>query len=173
MVTAFHSLVQDQQRRVLLLIVLVVLILVLILIIGRLLLNPANTSVRENEYVGIIFSGKKAADQLGVMLLNERNDAEYWTPSKDDIMALEKRFREYVEANLPALDPARALFRRQYYGFVRQNRPIIMIVGFCEVTGIDWRQELVTLPATSGCYVEAQYDVINDAMLYAWSNLDQ
>lgn len=149
--------------------------LLLLLILGAALIwfrTPAYTIIRQQDFEGVIFNKRRAADQLGVMLLNEHDDAMYWTPTEDDILALEKRFREYTAANLPALNPRLSLVKRQYYGFVRQESPIIMVVGFCDGAEIDWHRELVTLPATSGCYVEAQYDVINDVMLYAWASFE-
>ena len=84
------------------------------------------------------------------MLLNQHDYQMYWTPTEDEIIALEKRFSEYAAANLPALNPRLSLVKRQHYGFVRQESPKIMVVGFCAVAEIDWRRELVTLSATSG-----------------------
>jgi hypothetical protein len=150
--------------------------LILILTLGAVIIwfrTPGYTVIRNQDFEGVIFSKVRAVDLLGVMLLNEHDDDMYWTPTEDDIIALEKRIREYAAANLPALDPHLSLVKRQYYGFVRQESPIIMVVGFCDVAEIDWHRELVTLPATSGCYVEAQYDVINDVMLYAWASFEQ
>jgi hypothetical protein len=79
----------------------------------------------------------------------------YWTPTEYENITLEKRFSEYATANKPALYPHLSLVKRQYYGFVSQESPIIMVVGFCGIAEIDRHRELATLPVTSGCYVEA------------------
>ncbi len=142
----------------------VVLILVLI---------PTNEIISEQEFEGVIFSSESAAETLQVMLVTERAKEAYWTPSKAQIVDLERRLDLYVQEQMPSLAPWLTTYKRQYFGFIRDDRHLIMVVGFCKPVNIDWRRELVTLPETAGCYFEAQYDALNDDILYLWEGAER
>jgi hypothetical protein len=102
------------------------------------------------------------------MLNNERDDSGYWTPTKSQIFALESRLSSQVRKQNSSFAFLLPSYRRQYFGFIREGRAMIWIVGFCGSIDVDWRRELVSLPDTGGCYFEAQYDVGDDALLYVW-----
>lgn len=90
-------------------------------------------------------------------------------PAKQ-ILALEERLNIQVRDQLPLLASWLNTYRRHYYGFMRDGKQLIMIVGFCKETEKDWRSELITLPDAVGCYFEAQFDVASDDFLYVWQN---
>lgn len=136
-------------------------------------MRPGYTLMSEKDYEGVTFPKEVAADLLGVTLVKERTGDVYWTPTRDVIRQMEGRLNAYVQAELPEVAPHLSSYKRQYFGFERQNNRFILIVGFCEPLNIDWRRELVALPDAPGCYLEAQYDVANDVLLYAWTNYEQ
>ncbi len=147
---------------------------VLFLVVATiLLLIPSNKIITEQEFEGVIFSSERAAETLRVMLVNERAKENYWTPSKAQIVDLERRLDLYVQEQMPSLAPWLNTYKRQYFGFIRDGRQLIMVVGFCKPVNIDWRRELVTLPETAGCYFEAQYDALNDDILYLWEGAER
>ena len=62
-------------------------------------------------------------------------------------------------------------YKRQYFGFSRQGKPLIMVIGFCAPESRDWGQEVVSsLDVAAGCYFETQYDVANQNFFYLWQN---
>ncbi len=144
-------------------------ILVFIIVLLALwLIDPSYTAIDEEDFEGVIFSDRRSSDLLGVMVTNDRNEDSYWTPPEKQILALEERLRIRVQEQLPLLAPWLNTYRRQYFGFVRDGKQLIMIVGFCKQSDKDWRRELITLPEADGCYFEAQFDVTNDVFLYVW-----
>lgn len=170
---AFHRHVQERKKRLLLLIGLFLLLILAVILMSLAILNPAYTFLEEDGYSGVIFSGKKAADLLGVMLISDRTEELYWTPSRNVIRDMERRLKAYVRDELPEISPNLSDFRRQYFGFKRHDNRSILLIGFCEPLGVEWRQVLVALPDSPACYLEAQYDVENDVLLYAWTSFGQ
>ena len=155
------------RRSVLLFISVSFLILVFALLVLW-LVDPSYTVIDEEAFEGVIFSGRRSSDLLGVMVTNDRNEDSYWTPPEKQILALEERLRIRVQDQLPLLAPWLNTYKRQYFGFVRDGKQLIMIVGFCKQSDKDWRRELITLPEADGCYFEAQFDVAFDDFLYVW-----
>jgi len=163
-----------RSRRPLLIIalgLLTILIVIFLVAATILLLSPSNRIVTEDEFEGVIFSKSNAADSMRYMLVNERVEEAYWTPSKEQILDLELRLDSYVNEQLPTLSSRLNTYRRQYFGFVREGKQHIMAVGFCKPVSIDWRREPVTLPESGGCYFEGQYDATNDEFLYLWEGV--
>lgn len=141
--------------------------LFLAVIIVRHLLTD-NKHIKEETFEGVVFSQEDAARLLDVMLVKERDDEAYWMPEETQILMLEKQLDSQVQAQLPALASQLTTYKRQYFGFVRDERALIWIVGFCDTGDVDWQNDLVSFSDTPGCYFEAQYDVDNDTLLYVW-----
>jgi hypothetical protein len=99
----------------------------------------------------VIFHNKNAVDILGVMLSNEQSEETYWIPKKADIFAAESQLLSRLQSELPELASKFSLYRRQFYGFVRQGRQWIFVVGFCETGNLDWKNEFVSLADTPAC----------------------
>jgi hypothetical protein len=83
---------------------------------------------------------------------------------------MEKEFTQYKQEHLPEVAPQLFSYKRQYFGFTRVGVNLIFIVGFCELSDVNWRKELVSLPEVTNCYFEAQYDASNNTFLYAWTH---
>ena len=150
-------------------------LVLLILFTGVLVwwLPPRNSTVSEKNYQGVIFHHKKAVDVLGWMLIKDDPDGAYWTPTKGQIAEMEAQLHIYAQKQLPVLAFGLDNYKRQYFGYVRDGREQIFVVGFCEPVGVDWQKELVTSPVTSDCYFEAQYDLENEQILYLWEKYEQ
>jgi hypothetical protein len=150
---------------------LTLLLILLLVITSILILIPSNRIITEEDFEGVIFSNRNAADSLRYMLVNERTEEAYWTPSNAQIVDLEVRLDSYVNEQVPILASWLNTYRRQYFGFIRDGKQLIMVVGFCKPVSIDWRREPVTLPESGGCYFEGQYDATNDDFLYLWEGV--
>ena len=90
-----------------------------------------------------------------------------------EMVDLEVQLDAYVNEQVPALASWLNSYRRQYFGFLRDGKQLIMVVGFCKPVSIDWRREMVTLPESGGCYFESQYDAANDDFLYLWEGVER
>ncbi len=165
-----------KSKRLLVFIVLgsLTLLLILLLVLATIfLLVPSNRIITGKDFEGVIFSDRNAAVSLRFMLVNETGEDAYWTPSKAEIVDMEVQLDSYVNEQVPALGPWLNSYRRQYFGFIRDGKQLIMVVGFCKPVGIDWRREMVALPESGGCYFEGQYDATNDEFLYLWEGVER
>ncbi len=79
----------------------------------------------------------------------------YWSPSLADVRAADAAL---VERQGP-LD-----HRRQYVGFIEDGQTKILINGFCNDHGTDWRESLVLVLDGGDCYFTAVYAVATDAL---------
>lgn len=103
------------------------------------------------------------------MLLSERAENAHWTPTKEELSAMEKNLSNYVGEQIPEVSVELSQFNRQYFGFFRDDMKLIMIILFCEPVMSNWQEELVSVADTApGCYIEAQYDVAKENFLYLW-----
>lgn len=84
-----------------------------------------------------------------------------WLPTADQIAVLEAK----LPAALVAEAAGRATLRpvgdylRQYAGFVAGGRALLLVNGFCDPAGADWRREPVFVMDGGACYVHATYDM--------------
>ena len=138
------------------------------------LLKPANPIIAGKDFEGVVFTKENAADLLGVAVSNDRSGEAYWTPAKADIINVESQLALYAERQAPALAVQLPSFKRQYFGFIRDGKRLILIVGFCPLSGNRWQREIVSLADMPyGCYFEAQYDFTSGTFLYLWQNSDR
>ena len=153
---------------------LILLLIIVIMILVVWLLQPGTTVITEKEFEGVIFTKERAADVLRYIVVNEVTEEAYWTPSKDEVFALEQQLNINIARKDLEFKGQLSDFKRQYFGFIRDGNQLVLIVGFCEPVGVEWHRELVTLPDMAvGCYFEAQYDPANDKILYLWQNSEQ
>ena len=141
---------------------------VLIILGGYAVLRPDTRVIERPEYTGVIF-GRQAADRaLGQMLTD--GETAYWTPSRAQVARLESRLRAHV-AREGAAATALDAYRRQYFGFTRDDARRIYVVGFCDVhtDNVDWRREFVSTAETFGCHFEAEYDIASETISFYWT----
>lgn len=131
-------------------------------------LYPRNKMVVGDDYQGVIFHRNYSDDELGMMLMKDIEEDAYWTPSKAEISILEDNLKRHVQDQMPVLALNLANYKRQYFGFIRQGRKLVFLVGFCKTVEIDWRRRFVPLPMAATCYFEAQYDLESQQLLYIW-----
>lgn len=131
------------------------------------LLHPDTHLIAQEEFKGVIFGHRAAAEALGSMLA--ARDTLYWTPSRDEIRRLEARLRMYVARERPDVGARLATYRRQYFGFTRGAMRRIYVVGFCDEGDLDWRREFVSTAESVGCHFEAEYDVDTDRLSFFWT----
>lgn len=138
------------------------------------ILRPTNILLNEKDYEGVIFMPDNAANVLRYTLLQENIDEAYWLPSQAYISRIETQLTKYVRKEIPSLEGQIVNYKRQYFGFYRKEKPLVLIIGFCGQTQKDWHQELISISdVPPGCYFEAQYDVANGGFLYFWQSPKQ
>jgi hypothetical protein len=152
-----------------LIISLALLLFLFLIVVVILFLQPTNQIITEKGFEGVIFRRENAPDVLRYMLVSEKTEDEYWTPTKNDILGMEEQLVRYVAEQMPALQLAD--FKRQYFGFYREGKQLIMVVGFCAPVSKDWVQEVVSSSdVAAGCYFETQYDDMDQQFLYLWQS---
>jgi hypothetical protein len=124
----------------------------------------ANQLILTDSFEGVIFAGASAKqmDLEGIIGFNETID-DYWTPSRDDVLAFEDRLGPYLQEAAPqtgfgALKDLEE-YRRQYVGMVVDGQRVIYAVFFCSDHHADWEQEIVFVLDGGSCYFEVKYDV--------------
>ena len=132
------------------------------------LFYPRNITITESEFQGVIFHEANAADELGFMLTKEGSEEAYWTPGKTEILNIEKQLITHTQEQLPSLSSRLSRYKRQYFGFIRGERDLVFIVGFCQPVNVEWSEQLVSMPLAADCYFEAQYDMAGGHFLYVW-----
>jgi hypothetical protein len=100
-------------------------------------------------------------------LLPSRRE-KFWTPSTDDVVALERRLPAFLLSQ-PDGSNARENdlwlrapnYLRQYVGITRKGRRVVYANFFCSrsVTDPDWRVSPVIVLDGGACYFQVEYDV--------------
>lgn len=90
---------------------------------------------------------------------------DFWTPSEDDISAIEEKITDYLKENAeqfywqPPVWQQLEAYQRQYIGLVRDGRQIILGNYFCDSGSKNWRRDLVFAIDGGECYFQVEYDV--------------
>lgn len=111
---------------------------------------PASDSwqlVRIGEVEGVIVTEADAALFVGA--------GAYWTPTLAELQGADAALT-WEEGSLE--------HRRQYAGFIEAGGPKILINGFCDDHGIDWRQTPVLVLDGGDCSFTAVYAVDTDSL---------
>ncbi|HKU52107.1 MAG TPA: hypothetical protein VJQ25_06555 [Nitrospira sp.] len=116
----------------------------------------------------VIFPAKEAkAQSLGDWLATNGQTAEYWTPSEDNVLALENGLGSYLEQSnsesfnqqpLPIWERLDE-YNRQYIGILLDNKKVIYANYFCDSSQIDWRKDFVFVMDGGDCFFQFKYDV--------------
>lgn len=88
----------------------------------------------------------------------------YWTPSKQDVLDLEKELEPYIQANFeyfhhPPIDLSE--YKRQYFGEMLGGRRVITGHFFCTHEGYNRKKVLILFQFFDGgdCFFSLQYNV--------------
>lgn len=91
---------------------------------------------------------------------------EYWTPSKDDVLALENGLADflqnesgkfYVQEEPPVWERLDG-YNRQYIGLTVDGRKFIYANFFCDDAAKDWRKDFVLVMDGGSCFFQFKYD---------------
>jgi hypothetical protein len=74
----------------------------------------------------------------------------WWAPTTDDISAAE----EAIATGQGLLD-----HQRQYVGFIEDGERRVLVNGFCDAFGLDWRSQPILVADGGECFFEAVYNV--------------
>ena len=115
----------------------------------------------------VIFPGEQAQEQgIGSWFVEDGPTAEYWSPSENNILILEKQLGAYLQNNSDRFDKQKSPigerldeYDRQYTGMVLGEKKIIFANYFCESLETDWRTEFVFVLDGGDCFFQFKYDV--------------
>jgi hypothetical protein len=121
----------------------------------------------------VIFPGEQAQEQgIGSWIVEDGQTAEYWSPSENNILTLEKQLGAYLQNNSDRFDKQKSPigerldeYDRQYTGMVLGEKKIIFANYFCDSLAIDWRTEFVFVLDGGDCFFQFKYDVNSGAFL--------
>jgi hypothetical protein len=127
-------------------------------------LFPQNTRVTTDSFDGVIFEAENSA-QAG--LGYEFNDpiVDYWTPTEEQVMALEAALVPFLESEI-APDDYRygfwdeiASYKRQYFGIAFEaEQPLIYANYFCVDMFDQWLESYVLVMDGGDCFFQTIYD---------------
>ena len=116
----------------------------------------------------VVFPAEQAkAQRLGDWLAINGQTAEYWTPSEDDVLALENGLGSYLEQTnserfnqqpFPIWERLDE-YNRQYIGILLDGKKVIYANYFCDSIQTDWRKDFVFVMDGGDCFFQFKYDV--------------
>ena len=124
----------------------------------------ANQLIVTDSFEGIIFAGASAKQMdLEAIIGFSESINDYWTPSRDDVLAFEEGLGPYLQQAAPQTGPGSLSdlneYRRQYVGIVANGQRVIFAIFFCNNHDTDWQHKIVFVIDGGSCYFEVKYDV--------------
>lgn len=128
-------------------------------------LNPAdNIRVTAGSIDGVIFTARNAAE-VGLQYEFNETILDYWTPTEEQVVALEGGLVHYLEAQI-APDDYRygfwedlEFYRRQYFGITFEGgEPLIYANYFCVEDFDYWLESFVMVMDGGDCFFQVLYD---------------
>jgi len=124
----------------------------------------ANQPIVTDSFEGVIFAGASAKQMdLEAMIGFRETINDYWTPSRDDVLAFEEGIGPYLQQAAPQTGPGSLSdlneYRRQYIGIVANGQRVIFANFFCNGYDTDWQHKIVYPLDGGSCYFEVKYDV--------------
>ena len=123
-------------------------------------LKNGNIVITTSNFTGVILSEQFI------------NNADYWTPTVQDIMDLEEDIQDYLAENKSKFHAshaptgkALAKYYRQYYGMIHNGKQVIIGVYFCSsiFNNDDWKNGVVDASGGGNCFFHVEYNV-NDGI---------
>jgi hypothetical protein len=136
--------------------------LVLILFLAACTSQPARNAEGENW---VAFSADKAqADQMLDWLCP--SDAEYWSPVKADVRAIESGLPAYLQENKSAFHMTDAAvweqldeYNSQYVGVALEGRKVIYASYLCRIgEDTNWKENFIFVADGGACYFKFKFD---------------
>ena len=126
--------------------------------------SPSAQNLQGDKWV--IFTDDQAKELgIGTWFLNPGQTAGYWTPSRENVLAMEKGVATFLQENpdLFYLDEAPAWerldeYNSQYIGIILEGRKIIYANYFCNSMGTDWKKDFLLVMDGGDCYFQFKYD---------------
>lgn len=124
--------------------------------------SPASNAEGENW---VAFSSDKArADQMLKWLFSA--DAEYWSPTAADVLALESGLPVYLQENKSAFYMTETLvweqldeYNSQYVGIVLDGKKVIYASYLCRIgEDINWKENFIFVADGGACYFQFKFD---------------
>jgi len=125
-----------------------------------------NQRIEGEGYEGVVFNQVHAASILGLMLSADSDG--FWTPTSADIQVLERELAVAAQIRHPEGMRSLEEYRRQYFGYSRDGKRQILVIGFCDASSMDWTDEFVSV-GEAGCHFEAIYDVMQGSVSSLWA----
>jgi hypothetical protein len=129
--------------------------------------TEAGFLVEEADFTGFVFTAEWAETQQAYLNLMEGES--FWTPTRDDILALEGSLEDailpYAEAQgHPDLGQSLPDYLRQYMGVVVDERQLVYATLFCSDHEVDWQKKLIIWSIIDGgiCFIDLSYDPETD-----------
>lgn len=138
-----------------------------VLLVLVLLISSCFSSAKMQGEHWVIFSEKTASDwEIGKWFAQGGETIEYWTPTEENVIALENDLASFLEENpdrfynsdTPVWERLDE-YNRQYVGIVLDGKQIIYANYFCDSVEIDWRKDFVFVMDGGDCFFQFKYDV--------------
>jgi hypothetical protein len=117
--------------------------------------------VRTEKSEGVIVPRERAADFTTGLLGRDEN--EFWTPSRKDVLKFEEGIGAYLKKSAPRQSPnlwsKLPKYKRQYVGVVKNGRKLIYANFFCQSGNTDWKAHPVFVLDGGDCYFNVRYEV--------------
>lgn len=123
--------------------------------------NPRVTATADQDWVVIT---KEQTEEMNLGSWMVETDG-FWTPSENDVIALEEKIAEYLGQNSTLFNrqpPVREDLReyqRQFIGLEREGSKTIYGNYFCNNLGLNWHQDIISVDGGGDCYFQVEYDV--------------
>ena len=115
----------------------------------------------------VIFSAQQAEESgIGSWFAQGNEPIEYWTPTEENILALEDALGSYLQENpdrfrnleIPVWERLDE-YNRQYIGLVLDGEQIIYANYFCTDLETDWKKDFVIVMDGGECFFQVKYNV--------------
>jgi hypothetical protein len=137
--------------------------------------NSAASNIRftTDDFDSVIFTAENAA-QTGLSFEFNEPIVDTWTPTKEDVLALENDLLPYLEQELTPDHYAYRiiedlpLYTRQYFGIVlTEGQPLIYANYFCNAENFDyWLEGNVMVMDGGECFFQVLYNPEDSSFLW-------
>lgn len=140
----------------------------LFVMLALLLISSCTPSARnlQGEH-WVIFSAEQSSEwKIGSWFTQNSEDMEYWTPTEENVLAVEKELASYLQENpdqfyetgTPVWEKLDE-YNRQYIGIILDGKQIIYANYFCDSVETNWRKDFVFVMDGGDCFFQFKYDV--------------
>jgi hypothetical protein len=125
-----------------------------------------NIRITTDEFDGVIFTADNTANNTGLQFQFSDAIVEYWTPTEEQVLALEAGVSDYLDGAIPPEHYGRGIldrlsyYRRQYFGIgFSEGEHLIYASYFCPDDSFDyWLEGNVAVLDGGECFFQFFYD---------------